>query len=131
METVKETLEAAKLQDRTTEDACINTLETIKLWRTINEYLDEQKMTQEKEIEETQKAKAATAAITQKAEGSRPRYKDYEKLMRTFKPGDNISILLKDLEQMWADDGIFPKDRESIFRKCVSGEIAKVFETLT
>lgn len=88
-------------------------------------------MTQEKEIEETQKAKAATAAITQKAEESRPRYKDYEKLMRTFKPGDNISILLKDLEQMWADDGIFPKDRESIFRKCVSGEIAKVFETLT
>lgn len=32
METVKETLEAAKLQDRTTEDACINASETTKLW---------------------------------------------------------------------------------------------------
>lgn len=63
---------------------------------------------------------------TAEVEKTRPRYLEYQKLMGTFKPGDNISELLKGLERMWADDNIYLKDRAGIFRKCVGEEIRKV-----
>lgn len=58
-----------------------------------------------------------------------PRHQEYRKLLSTFRPGDKICDLLKQLEQMWDDDEIYLKDRAAIFRKCVGDEIGKVIES--
>lgn len=60
-------------------------------WKTDEKWRKELQKSQAKgkvdKDEETQKAYAATASENKKIQEGRPRYKDYQKLMRTFKPG--------------------------------------------
>lgn len=42
----------------------------------------------------------------------------YRNLMITFRPRDNISALLKQLEQMWDEDVVYLNERAAIFRQC-------------
>lgn len=64
-------------------------------------------------------------------EQRRPRYLEYQKLVGTFKPGDNIPALLNQLEQMWFEDSITLNDRAAIFLQCVGKYIRDIIRSIT